>query len=126
VAQQMPEHAHAEDQRRRDASAIADVEVHSGPDDPDVDALKVVELAVPLAQRDVRDVVAGVAQAQGEVAVPALRSADGVGEQTVVDEADADRVRVPFRYPLGSYGATFVVPSRFLLPGAVCFRLYVS
>ena len=44
--------------------------------------------AVPLAQRDVGDLVALGGQPQGEVAVPALRPADGVGEEAVVDKGD--------------------------------------
>ena len=45
--------------------------------------------AVPLAQRQVGDLVPVGGQPLGEVAVPALGAADGVGEQAVVDEADA-------------------------------------
>ena len=43
----------------------------------------------PLAQRQVGDLVAVGAEPLGEVAVPALGAADGVGEEAVVDEADA-------------------------------------
>ena len=45
--------------------------------------------AIPLAQRQVGDLVPVGRQPLGEVAVPALGAADGVGEQAVVDEADA-------------------------------------
>ena len=45
--------------------------------------------ALPLAQRQVGDLVALGGQALGEVAIPALAAADGVREQAVVDDADA-------------------------------------
>ena len=87
--QQVPEHAGAEHQRRQDAAPLAFVELHSWRHDAHVDALEVVELALPLAQRQVGDVVTGVAQAQGEAAIHTLGASDGVREEAVVDEADA-------------------------------------
>ena len=56
---------------------------------------------VPLAQREVGDLVAVGREALGEVAVPALGAADGPREQAVVDEADracggGEAVRRPF------------------------------
>ena len=45
----------------------------------------------PLAQRQVGHLVAVGGEPLGEVAVPALGAADGVGEEAVVDEADAHR-----------------------------------
>ena len=58
---------------------------------------------VPLAQGQVGDLVALRRQALGEVAIPALGAADGVGEKAVVDDADAhsgsiiSRIRATFR-----------------------------
>ena len=45
--------------------------------------------ALPLAQRQVGDLVALGREALGEVAIPALAAADRVREQAVVDDADA-------------------------------------
>ena len=56
-------------------------------DDPHPRHARIVP-ARPLAQREVGDLMAVRGEALGEVAVPALGPADGVGEQAVVDEAD--------------------------------------
>ena len=45
--------------------------------------------ACPLAEGQIRDLVAISRQPLGEVAIPPLATADGVREQTVVDQADA-------------------------------------
>ena len=50
--------------------------------------------ALPLAQRQVGDLVALGRQALGEVAIPALGAPDGVGEEAVVDDADAHRASI--------------------------------
>ena len=47
-----------------------------------------VRAAIPLAQRQVGDLVPVRGQPLGQVAVPALGPADGVRKQAVVDEAD--------------------------------------
>ena len=61
-----------------------------GPTDAHVDARHAgVHAAVPLAQRQVGDLVPVGREPLAEVAVPALGAADGVGEEAVVDEADA-------------------------------------
>ena len=44
---------------------------------------------VPVAHRQVGDVVSGLAEPESEVAHPALGAADRLGENVVVDEADA-------------------------------------
>jgi hypothetical protein len=44
---------------------------------------------LPLPQRQIGHLVPGGREALGEVAVPALGAADGVGEQAVIDQADA-------------------------------------
>ena len=65
------------------------VQAHARADDHDLHAGDPRRVgAVPLAQRQVGDVVALGREALGEVAVPALGAADRVGEEAVVDEAD--------------------------------------
>ena len=90
VAQQVPEHAGAEHERRQDAPAAARrVELHARARRHHAHARYVGALAaVPLAQREVGDLVPVRGEPLAEVAVPALGAADGVREQAVVDEAD--------------------------------------
>ncbi len=89
VAQQVPQHAGAEHERRRDPAPPARVERHPRPGGAYVDARHVgARPAVPLAQREVADLVAVGVQALGEVAIPALAAADRVGKQAVVDDQD--------------------------------------
>ncbi len=91
VSQRVPQHAGAEDQRREDAPlARARVQAHAraGRDHAHT---RQVGLVVPLAQRDVGDVVAVGGEPQRQLAVPALGAADGVREQAVVDDTDVQR-----------------------------------
>ena len=86
----MPEHAGAEHERRQHAPAPAwRVELHPRPGAHHAHARHLAALAaIPLAQREVGDLVPLRGQALAEVAVPALGAADGVREQAVVDQAD--------------------------------------
>src|SRR5262249_5485126 len=61
--------------RTRGADAHASVEVHS-------------RAALPLAQRQVCDLVALSCQSHREVAIPALAAPDRIGEEAVIDNAD--------------------------------------
>ncbi len=89
VREQVAQHAGAEAQRRRDPPPPMDVKLHRRADRDHAHALDCRLLpGRPLAQREVGDLVPVAGQALGEVAVPALRSAYGVGEQAVVEEAD--------------------------------------
>ena len=84
----------AEDERRQDPAPAAGVySAIRGPavDDPHARVEVGLLAALPLAQRQVGDLVALGREALGEVAIPALGAADGVGEQAVVDDADAHR-----------------------------------
>src|SRR5436305_911385 len=113
----MPEHAGAEDERRQDPPPAArGVEGHARTDRANAYAGNVrLVPALPLAQRDERDVVAGRGQPFAEVAVPALGTADGVGEEAVVDEADAHE-----RAPERTHGDAAGVAS---IPAATLTRL---
>jgi hypothetical protein len=108
VAQQVQKDPQPEHERRQDAPAPARrVERHARARGHDPHALVEIDLlaAVPLAQRQVGDLVAVGRQALGEVAIPALGAADGVGEQAVIDDADThsgsiiSRIRATFRPP---------------------------
>ena len=102
VEQQVPEHAEPEDERRQDPppAAAAHVQRHPRSDDAHVDAGHAgIGAAIPLAQRHVRHLVAVGREPLGEVAVPALGAADRVGEEAVVDEADAHARRRVSRTP---------------------------
>ena len=71
--------------------------------------------ALPLAQRQVRDLVAVGGEPLAEVAVPALGAADGVREQAVVDEADPHagaRACQTFRYHRRAARATSSIVAR--------------
>jgi hypothetical protein len=91
VAGEVPQDAGAEHEGRQDSPvAGAVVERHAGPDDADFDPGHTRVLApVPLAKGDVGDLVTGRGQPFGQVSVPPLGAADGIGEQAVVDQADA-------------------------------------
>ena len=93
VAQQVHEHAQPEHERRQDAPAAAGrVQRHARARRSTTrtrGSSSRALAALPLAQRQVGDLVAVGRQALGEVAIPALGAADGVGEQAVVDDADA-------------------------------------
>jgi hypothetical protein len=91
VACEVPQDADAEHEWRQDPPvAGAVVERHAGPDDPNLDTGHPRVLTpVPLTQGDVGHLVTGRGQPLGEGAVPALGTADGIGEQAVVDQADA-------------------------------------
>ena len=76
VAQQVPQHPQPEHQRRSDPPApVLGVEPHVRARRHDAHALVEVHPRppLPLAQRQVGDLVALLRQALGEVAVPALR-----------------------------------------------------
>ena len=91
VAQQVQEHPQPEHERRQDAPPPARrVQRHPRARGHDPHALVEVGLlaAIPLAQRQVGDLVPLGRQALGEVAIPALGAADGVGEEAVIDDAD--------------------------------------
>ncbi len=91
VAQQVPEHAGAEHERRQDAPARAGVQRHARAGGDDANARVEVEplAAIPLAQRQIGHLVPLGHQSLGQVAIPALGAADRVREQAVVDQADA-------------------------------------
>ncbi len=91
AAQQVPQHAQPEHQRRGDlAAAVGGVQRQFRPRRHDAHPIDPRLLAVlPLAQRQVGDLVALLREALGEVAIPALSAPDGAGEEAVVYEADA-------------------------------------
>ena len=87
--QQVQEDPHAEYERRQDATSPARrIQPHAGSSGHDPDALVEINLraAIPLAQRDVGDLMPLAGQPLGEIAVPALSPSDGVGKQAVIDE----------------------------------------
>ena len=91
VADEVAEHAEAEDERRQDAAAAVAVEGDARADGDDPDAVDPGrQRAVPLTQRQVGDVVAASGEFLGEVAEPRLEAADGPREEAVVDEADPE------------------------------------
>ena len=101
VAQQVHEHAQPEHERRQDAPARRS-SVYSamrGParHDPHAPVDLGVLAALPLAQRQVGDLVTLGCQALGEVAIPALGAPDRVGVEAVVDEADAHPASISSR-----------------------------
>src|SRR5262249_36291704 len=51
AAEELPQHAEAEHERRQDPAPVARVQRHPRADDAHIDAIEVIELAVPLAQR---------------------------------------------------------------------------
>ena len=95
--EEVGEDARAEDERRGDpALPGAAVERHPRAHADHADARHLAPLpARPLAQRDVGHLVPVGREPLREVAVPALRAPDGVGEQAVVDEADPQAGRLP-------------------------------
>src|SRR5918998_2295891 len=104
VAEQVPQYPGAKDKRRQDpASPVRGVEPHAWPRRDHVYTRDLTPLyASPLAQREVGQLVSIGGQPFGEVAIPSLGAADGVGEQAVVDQADThgagDRGLQTFRY----------------------------
>jgi hypothetical protein len=91
VAQQVPEHARAERERRRDpAPALLGVELEARPGGDHAHPVEVrIDPPLPLPQRHVGHVVALGRQAPSDVAVPALGAADRVRVEAVVEQADA-------------------------------------
>ena len=90
LAEQVSEHADAEDDRWQHAPPPAPrVERHprAGFDDPDAGNVG-VGATIPLTQSEEGHVVARLGQPLGNVPVPALGSADRVRVQAVVDDAD--------------------------------------
>ena len=88
--QQVAENAEAEPNRGPDSTSPAlRVEAESGTDRDHLDSREAGVVTLPLAQREVRDVVARVGESLGEVAVPALRATGRVRIEAVVDDADA-------------------------------------
>jgi hypothetical protein len=88
----VPQHAQAEDERWPDASSTLDVERHPRADGDHAHSTNPGILpALPLAQRQVRDLVTLLGKPFAEIAVPALGPADGMGIEAVVDETDTHR-----------------------------------
>ncbi len=87
---QMGEHAGAEHERRQDPpAAVCRVQAHARTGADHTHTGHVRTLApIPLAQRQVGDLVAVGGESLGEVSVPALGAADGIREQAVIDDAD--------------------------------------
>ena len=92
MASEMPQHAEAEQEGWADPAPPAGrvqrqprLERDDGHPRVDVDA----RAAVPLASSQVGDLVALAHETLGQVAIPALAAADGVGKQAVIDDADA-------------------------------------
>ena len=82
----MAQNAAAEAERRPDPPSAVDVELESRPNLYDAHARNVGLLAaLPLAEREVRDLVALFREPLRERAKPALAAADGVRVETVVD-----------------------------------------
>ncbi len=89
VTQQMPQHAGAEDERGPDPPPAVDVERHARARRADVHARQLrPRPALPLAQREVRDVVPVGDESLCEGAIPPLAAADRVRKQAVVDDQD--------------------------------------
>ena len=108
--QQVPQHARPEHERWRDPAAAVDVELQARPGDPHGDALdRAAPAAIPLAQRQVRHLVAVGGEPLGERAIPALAPADRVRVQAVVDDEDphrgAQRVRRAARHAPRRHGS---------------------
>ncbi len=92
VAKKVQEHPQPEHERRQDAPSPAGrVQRHAGARGHHAHVAVEVHVrpALPLAQGQVGDVVALLCQPLGQVTVPALATADGVGKEAVVDDADA-------------------------------------
>jgi hypothetical protein len=92
VAQQVRQHAEPEDERRQDATPPAGrVEGHPRSHGPHVHPWIEIELLapLPLAQRQIGDLVPLRRQPLGEVSIPALAAADRVRVEAVVDDADS-------------------------------------
>ena len=90
ATEEVPEHAGSEDERRQQPSpASCGVEAHTGARGDDANARNVgLVTAIPLPERQERHVVAARRERLREVSIPALRSADRVRVQAVVDDAD--------------------------------------
>jgi hypothetical protein len=93
MAEQMPEHPETEDERRQNPTpAGRGVQPHpradGAHDDPRHPGIRSL---IPLAQCQVGHLMSVGGEALAKVAIPALGSADGVREETVVDQADAHR-----------------------------------
>jgi hypothetical protein len=91
MSEKVLEHERAEHHRRADPAAPVagvDVELRAERDDLSPGQLG-RRPGVPVAQREVGDVVSRLDQALAEIAVPALGPAQREGMETVVDEADA-------------------------------------
>ena len=90
VAEEMREHSETEDDRRHyTATSAVCIQRHPGTGWDDTDARNVgLDAAVPLTEGEERHLVPRVYEPLGEVSVPALRAADRVRVQAVVDEAD--------------------------------------
>ena len=90
MAQQVPQHARAEHQRRQDpALPRPPVQREPRPGGDDAHARHLAGRAArPLAQRQVRHVMPVGREPLREVAIPALGAPDRVREQAVVDDAD--------------------------------------
>jgi hypothetical protein len=97
VAEQVAQHAPAEAQRRPDPPVpVVPVERLARGDRDHLDALDPGRVVVvPLAPREVGDLVAGRDELGGEVAVPALGAADRPRVQAVVEDADPHEARLP-------------------------------
>src|SRR4051812_28378336 len=98
----MAEHAEPESQRRADpAPAVVRIQRPAGRDGDDPYAGYVRTLLAPLTAGEVGHLVTLRHQLRCEIAVPALRSSNGVRVEAVVNEADAHavaQVRTTVRY----------------------------
>ncbi len=110
VTQQVHEHAQPEDERWQDPPpAVIGVQRHARAGGDDAHAL--VDLRalapLPLAQRQVGDLVPLGRQALGEIAIPALGAPDRMGEQAVVYKAHAHAASIPSHWRGHAACATF-------------------
>src|SRR5512133_1098249 len=94
VPKQVFQDSGAEDERGQKPAPRLVVEAHPWPDGDHRDTLETGVLPPrPLSQRQVRDLMARVRKPFRERAVPALRAADAVWIQAVVDQANTHDAR---------------------------------
>ncbi len=99
VTQQVQEDSQSEHEWGQDApTSVRGVQGHARTHRHDPHPVDLRPLAaIPLAQRQVGDLVPVACQALGEVAIPALGAADREGEQAVIDDADVHGAKDAWR-----------------------------
>src|SRR5262245_9136468 len=89
MSDQMPQHTEPERERRENSTTAVRVERHPPGDRDDVNAGKLgLRSGLPVAHRQVGDLVSFLRETQGHVAIPAFRASHCLRVEEVVDEAD--------------------------------------